>query len=239
MVAYSDTDPHALILLLGAEPGSPCLHVWRDEAPAAALQAGDLIPLPDEALEAAGGNIEPAGEVDRVFFHGELPGDVRAMLTDGPAEGCSCVIVLRVLAPEVTEDGFVPLGAFDPADAKPLLRLLEEHEVPFEVEADHSELLQPGRAVGLYLGMGPAGSCLRIFVHHEHLGHVHKLLRWLYLSEKPGTLPARRSGDPGSPGNPAMEIYSPPRSDLSWEVRRDFYIRTGGNFPGPAPDTDR
>ena len=238
MVSYSDTDPHALILLLGNEEIPRCLHVWRDEAPAAVLQAGDLVPLPDAALEAAGGNIEAAGEVDRIFFPGELTEDVRAMLPESPAAGCACVIVLRTLAPEVTEDGFVLLGGFDPADAKPLLRLLQEHEVPFEVEADHSELLQPGRTVSLYLGMGPRGSCLRIFVQKDHLGHVRKLLRFLYPPENSAAMAARRSGDPIAPGSPAMEVYAPPKADISWEVRRDFYIRPGEKPNHTAADPE-
>ncbi len=236
MVSYSDTDPHALILLLETGEVPRCLLVWRDEAPASPLHPGDLVPLPDEAIAAAVGNIEQSGEVERVIYRGALPDDVRALLPDAPAAGCECVIVLRALVPEVTEDGVVLLGGFEPADAKRLLALLEEHEVPFEVEADHSELLQPGRAVPLYLGMIPAGSCMRIFVKQENLGHVRKLLDWLYPPEKPVPAPARSAGGPSGPGNPAMEIYATPKSDIAWEVRHDFYIRPGNKTDAPAPD---
>ena len=136
MVSYSDTDPHALILLMEVGKGPRCLFVWRDEAPASPLHPGDLVLLPDEAIAAADGNIEQAGEVERVVYRGALPEDVRALLPEAPAAGCECVIVLRALAPEVTDDGFVLLGGFEPADAKRLLSLLEEHEVPFEVDGE-------------------------------------------------------------------------------------------------------
>ncbi len=236
MVSYSDTDPHALILLMEAGKGPRHLLIWRDEAPASPLHPGDLVLLPDEAIAAADGNIEQAGEVERVVYRGALPADVRELLPEAPAAGCESVIVLRALAPEVTDDGFVLLGGFEPADAKRLLSLLEEHEVPFEVEADHSELLQPGRAVPLYLGMIPAGSCMRIFVKQENLGHVRKLLHWLYPPEKPVAARLHSAAGPSGPGNPAMEIYATPKSELAWEVRRDFYIRPGDKTDGPAPD---
>ena len=239
MVTFTDTEPHALLVLLAIGADPQCLHVWRDEAPASPLHPGDLIPLPDEAIAAAGGNVEQAGEVERVVYRGAVLEDVRALLPEAPAAGCACVIVLRALAPEATEDGFVLLGGFEPADARRLLELLEEHEVPFEVESDHSQLLQPGRAVPLYLGMIPAGSCMRIFVHQDSLAHVRKLLDWLYPPEKPAPARARAASGPPGTGSPAMEIYATPQSEIAWEVRRDFYIRPRDKTDAPAPDAWR
>jgi len=56
------------------------------------------------------------------------------------------------------------LGAFEPTEAKRLLPQLEAAGIPFEIEADNSALLQPGRSAALALGMYPAGSKIVIFV---------------------------------------------------------------------------
>jgi hypothetical protein len=147
--------------------------------------------------------------------------------------------VLRALAPETTEDGFVSLGAFEPSDAKRLLRLLEEHQVPFEVEADHSALMQPGRAVGLYLGMNPTGSRLNIYIPKDHLPYARKLLRWLYPPEKAPPSSFLHSGPAsGPPPAPAMEVYTPPSAELRWDQRRDFYAEPGEE-PGEEPPAEK
>ena len=56
------------------------------------------------------------------------------------------------------------VGGFEPADAKRVLEALEAAGVPFEIEADHSNLLTPGRSLELYFGMYPPGSTLLVFV---------------------------------------------------------------------------
>ena len=63
----------------------------------------------------------------------------------------------------------IQLGAFEPNEAKRLLPLLESDGIPFEVEADHSALLAPGRTAALYLGTYPEGSKLAVFVREEDL----------------------------------------------------------------------
>ena len=56
------------------------------------------------------------------------------------------------------------LGAFEPHEAKKVLPLLEATGIRFEVEADHTALAQPNRALQLYFGLYPEGSKLAIFV---------------------------------------------------------------------------
>lgn len=56
------------------------------------------------------------------------------------------------------------LGKFEPADSKRILSALEENKIPFELAADHSELVRPGRTANMILGTYPDGSKLAIFV---------------------------------------------------------------------------
>jgi len=61
------------------------------------------------------------------------------------------------------------IGAFDPSDAKRVIAALETAAIPFEVEADHSALAQPGRWVALSLGMPTEGSKLAILVPESRI----------------------------------------------------------------------
>jgi hypothetical protein len=69
-------------------------------------------------------------------------------------------------------DAMHRLGAFEPAEAKRLLPALEAAGIPFEIEADHSALAQPGRWMQLYFGMYPDGSKLAVFVPESRLEHA-------------------------------------------------------------------
>lgn len=221
---YADTDPHTAIVLLGPDGSEECLSVWRDDPSAAGMETGELLPLPDAAVEAAGDNIEPAGIVAGVHRPDHLPDELRAALPEKPAPGCCRVIAVRVLLPEITDDGFVSLGAFDPSDARQILTLLEEHEVPFEIEADHSALTQAGREVSMYLAMYPRGSQLHIVVDAGHLGHARRILRYLYPPEKPPPSFRAVGSLPGSPPKPAMEVYTAPSTEIRVHQQpRDFY----------------
>jgi hypothetical protein len=72
------------------------------------------------------------------------------------------------------------LGAFDPMDAKKLLPQLEQAGITFEVEADHTELQRPGRAVQLYLGTYPEGSKLAVFVRESDLPRAQTVITQLF-----------------------------------------------------------
>jgi hypothetical protein len=65
---------------------------------------------------------------------------------------------------EPPEEMMHQIGAFEPFEAKRVLALLEAHEIPFEVEADHSALANPTRPLQFYFGMYPEGSKLAVFV---------------------------------------------------------------------------
>ncbi len=61
-------------------------------------------------------------------------------------------------------DPRMEVGAFEPAEAKHLLPLLEAAGIPFEIETDNSALLRPGRTSAMVLGMYPDGSKIVVFV---------------------------------------------------------------------------
>lgn len=231
MEKLTDHDPHALMVLMGPEGDGPALYVWREEVPPVDLQPGDVVPLPDAAVEAAGDEYEVAALVEGCHPPANPPLAVAGMLPAPAAPGCRVVVVTRALLPEVAEDGTVLLGDFDPPDARRLLRLLEEHEVPFEIEADHSALMQPGRAVSLYLGMGPTGSRMNVHVPVEHLPHSRKLLRYLFPPEVPPA--GLRGGPPLPPPAAPLEVYTAPATDVSVNRHRTFYA---GPESGQPPD---
>jgi hypothetical protein len=72
------------------------------------------------------------------------------------------------------------LGAFEPLEAKKVLPLLESHQIPFEVESDHSALGAPNRALQLYFGMYPEGSKLAVFVRESDLPKALQLLETIF-----------------------------------------------------------
>jgi hypothetical protein len=72
------------------------------------------------------------------------------------------------------------LGAFEPMEARKILPLLESHQIPFEVEGDHSALGHPNRALLLYFGMSPEGSKLAVFVREQDLPKAIELVGQLF-----------------------------------------------------------
>lgn len=59
------------------------------------------------------------------------------------------------------------LGAFDPRDARPLLDALRGREIPFFVDADHSELADPLRPMALAYGTALPASKIVILVTED------------------------------------------------------------------------
>jgi hypothetical protein len=72
------------------------------------------------------------------------------------------------------------LGAFEPHDAKRVLSLLEAEKISFEVESDHSALVEPNRALQLYFGMYPEGSKLAVFVREPDLPRAVQLIAQIF-----------------------------------------------------------
>lgn len=209
------------MMLLPVSGNDRCLHTWREPWPLHGVSEGEYLPLPDGAVEAAGWEIDAAAEVERVFVATDLTAELRALLTGPLPPECQYVFALRAQAPEVTEDGLASLGLFDPRDAKPLLALLEEQGIIFQLEADHSMLNAPGRTVALFTGMYPTGSQLEIFVQAEDLGHARRLLHVQYPPERPPVSPAAVT--PAKPAAaPALEVYAPPATALTPDGETSF-----------------
>lgn len=72
------------------------------------------------------------------------------------------------------------IGAFEPADAKRLLAALEAAGIPFEIEADHTALNQPGRWVPLALGLPTQGSQVAIYVPTEHVDRALSVIERIF-----------------------------------------------------------
>lgn len=218
-------EPHILLVLFSGDPEPGFLYSWEDECPVYLPQPGELAPLPDEAMEAAGWGTDYAGRVEQVYAADHLPPHLTGVVE--PAPFCQAIVELRTISPEVSPDGFVALGSFEPGDAKVLLPLLEEHGVTFEIQADHSALLQPGRAASLYLGFAPQGSALEVWVSAEQLAHVRKLLRFLYPPEKaPASVPELAAVMPA--GGAAVENYAAPATSISARARGEFMTDPDG-----------
>jgi hypothetical protein len=141
-------------------------------------------------------------------------------------------------APDEPDDGFRELGTFDPPDAKQVLRLLEENDIPFEIEADHSALMQPGRFLAQQWGMNPAGSRMKVFVPETHLDIALRRLESLYPPERaPASSPLGPAG-PAPESDPALEVYTPPATDVRRVERREFYTEPGEESHGQPPEKD-
>ena len=65
------------------------------------------------------------------------------------------------------DDPYQPIITLEPRDAKPLLDALQRLEIPFVVDADHSELADPMRPVALAYGTALPASKIIILVHKE------------------------------------------------------------------------
>ncbi len=73
-----------------------------------------------------------------------------------------------------------PLITLDPSDAKHLAALLEKEAIPFELSADDSALLMPGREVMMSLGMYPEGSKIVVSVPEDKAAKATELLNQLF-----------------------------------------------------------
>jgi hypothetical protein len=72
------------------------------------------------------------------------------------------------------------LGKFEPSDAKRILEEFERQLIRFEVAADHSELLRPGRTQDLFFGMYPEGSKLAIYVDADASAKADAIVQQLF-----------------------------------------------------------
>ncbi len=72
------------------------------------------------------------------------------------------------------------VGGFDPKDARRVLEALEAAGIRFEIEADHSDLLQAGRTVQMALGMYPTGSKVLIFVPEMAITSAQEIIAHLF-----------------------------------------------------------
>ena len=72
------------------------------------------------------------------------------------------------------------VGDFEPSQAKAVLAAFEGEGIPFEIESDHSALMQPGRTLQMYLGMYPEGSKLVVFVPESFLVRAQEIVRKLF-----------------------------------------------------------
>jgi len=74
------------------------------------------------------------------------------------------------------ESLFHQLGAFDPAEATRLAELLEQHNIPYEIETDESALTGSNDFSGLQFGVNPEGAKILIFVPEANLAQAKALL---------------------------------------------------------------
>jgi len=81
---------------------------------------------------------------------------------------------------EPSEESMQQIGAFDPSDAKRAIALLEAHQIPFEIDADHSALADPNRTIQLLCGMYPEGSKIVLFVPESKVSNAQVALETLF-----------------------------------------------------------
>ena len=82
--------------------------------------------------------------------------------------------------PAPSEELWCQIGAFEPSEARRLFLLLEQHEIPFEMEGDHSKLQAPFRFLQLEFGLYPEGSKVLIFVPQKHEASAQQLVATLF-----------------------------------------------------------
>ena len=70
-----------------------------------------------------------------------------------------------------------PIGSFEPSYAKRVIELLEEKQIPFQVEVDDSRLLDPTRSAQLAFGMYPDGSRVVLSVTESRLTEAMEMLK--------------------------------------------------------------
>jgi hypothetical protein len=68
------------------------------------------------------------------------------------------------------------LGAFDPAEATRLAELLEQQNIPYEIETDESALTGSNDFSGLQFGVNPEGAKILVFVPEANLAQAQEVL---------------------------------------------------------------
>ena len=79
-----------------------------------------------------------------------------------------------------TPNNMITLGAFEPRDAKSIIRLLEDHKISFEVGIDDSLLTRLNRGVELQLGQYPDGSKTLLYVHKDDSYEAGKIVEIIF-----------------------------------------------------------
>ena len=79
-----------------------------------------------------------------------------------------------------SEELWCEVGTFEPAEARRLIALLEQHAIPFELEGDHSRLQQPFRFLQLEFGLYPEGSKVLLFVREKDETRAQQLVAGLF-----------------------------------------------------------
>ncbi len=72
------------------------------------------------------------------------------------------------------------IGAFEPSEAKRALALLEEHQIPFDIEVDNSALADPDRTIQLLCGFYPEGPKILVFVPKSKVPDAEVALKPLF-----------------------------------------------------------
>jgi hypothetical protein len=78
------------------------------------------------------------------------------------------------------EERWCQIGSFEPMEAKRVFPLLDQHQIPFEMEGDHSRLQAPFRFLQLEFGLYPEGSKVLIFVPEKDEIRAQQLLATLF-----------------------------------------------------------
>ncbi len=79
-----------------------------------------------------------------------------------------------------TPNDMITLGAFEPREAKSIIRLLEDHKISFEVGIDDSLLKRLNRGVELQLGQYPDGSKTLLYIHKDDSHEASKIIEVIF-----------------------------------------------------------
>ena len=74
----------------------------------------------------------------------------------------------------------MPIGAFEPSDAKRVVASLEAQGIPFKVEADDSAVFTPNRWIPLAMGIYPEGSKVVLSVPESKMPNATEILNALF-----------------------------------------------------------
>ncbi len=199
--------------------------MWRETFTSENLEPGQIMPLPEFAMNASSWELLPEAEVAGCFSPDQLPAALMAALKEEPGPGCRMVLELQALKPEADGEGHVLIGQFDHTDARRVIARLEADGVPFQMELDREALTRPGRADTMFLIPQAPVACLRLWVPVSDFPHSQKIVRWV-LPAEPGAATSASSAAPSPPAVfPSLEIYTPPTADLRSPSDRGRFLQ--------------